>query len=807
MQLLGSMKKFSILLLFFCLLCSPYVARAEDGTADAEAAAEPAKSFDGFSKEEIESMQGKTETMEFQAEVSRLMDIIINSLYSNREIFIRELISNASDALDKIRFESLKDKDAAGDIPLEIRIEYDQDAKTLTIQDSGVGMSKEDLVKNLGTVAKSGTTDFVEKAASGTDSLSLIGQFGVGFYSVYLVSDEVTVFSKKNGFDQQVWKSSANQTFSVAPDPRGGTLKRGTAVTLKLKEDAEEFTNPEILERLIKKYSQFIQFPIYLHTHKMESKEVPVEEEEKPEEADEGEKSESEEEDDLEVADEEDEEEKKPKTKTVTEKVWEWKHINTNKPIWTRKPADIEEKEYIDFYKALTKDTEDPIEYSHFSAEGEISFKSILYVPKKAPRGYYDNYYKKSTALKLYVRKVLISEEFEDFMPRYLGFIKGVVDSEDLPLNVSRETLQQSKVLRVMSKKLTRKAIAMLRKMAEDCEEDDEDDEDSEEEEEEEENEKECKYDTFFAEFGKSLKLGIIEDSTNKKKLAKLIRYETSKSEGKFIGLQEYVENMPESQEHIYYITGENKDAVKNSPFIERLTRKGIEVVYMVDPLDEYVINSIPEFDGVKLMSVTKEDLEITQSEAAKEREKKLKEEFKPFSEWLAKKLGKKVSKVEVSNRLAQSPCVLVTSKYGWSANMERIMKAQTLGNAEAQPWMKASKILEINPKHPLIKELKSRADSDSEGDDLDNLIDLLFGTAMLTSGFPVTDPKIFASNIHAVIAKNLGVESLEVELEAEEPLDSGDEEEEDEEDEEDEEEGEEEEEAGEATSTDKDEL
>eukprot|EP00466_Bigelowiella_natans_P005275 jgi/Bigna1/53204/estExt_Genewise1Plus.C_160148 len=752
-------------------------------------------------------MQGKTETMEFQAEVSRLMDIIINSLYSNREIFIRELISNASDALDKIRFESLKDKDAAGDIPLEIRIEYDQDAKTLTIQDSGVGMSKEDLVKNLGTVAKSGTTDFVEKAASGTDSLSLIGQFGVGFYSVYLVSDEVTVFSKKNGFDQQVWKSSANQTFSVAPDPRGGTLKRGTAVTLKLKEDAEEFTNPEILERLIKKYSQFIQFPIYLHTHKMESKEVPVEEEEKPEEADEGEKSESEEEDDLEVADEEDEEEKKPKTKTVTEKVWEWKHINTNKPIWTRKPADIEEKEYIDFYKALTKDTEDPIEYSHFSAEGEISFKSILYVPKKAPRGYYDNYYKKSTALKLYVRKVLISEEFEDFMPRYLGFIKGVVDSEDLPLNVSRETLQQSKVLRVMSKKLTRKAIAMLRKMAEDCEEDDEDDEDSEEEEEEEENEKECKYDTFFAEFGKSLKLGIIEDSTNKKKLAKLIRYETSKSEGKFIGLQEYVENMPESQEHIYYITGENKDAVKNSPFIERLTRKGIEVVYMVDPLDEYVINSIPEFDGVKLMSVTKEDLEITQSEAAKEREKKLKEEFKPFSEWLAKKLGKKVSKVEVSNRLAQSPCVLVTSKYGWSANMERIMKAQTLGNAEAQPWMKASKILEINPKHPLIKELKSRADSDSEGDDLDNLIDLLFGTAMLTSGFPVTDPKIFASNIHAVIAKNLGVESLEVELEAEEPLDSGDEEEEDEEDEEDEEEGEEEEEAGEATSTDKDEL
>eukprot|EP00471_Norrisiella_sphaerica_P013898 CAMPEP_0184496932 /NCGR_PEP_ID=MMETSP0113_2-20130426/35261_1 /TAXON_ID=91329 /ORGANISM="Norrisiella sphaerica, Strain BC52" /LENGTH=733 /DNA_ID=CAMNT_0026883805 /DNA_START=6 /DNA_END=2207 /DNA_ORIENTATION=- len=725
--------------------------------------------------------------MEFQAEVNRLMDIIINSLYSNREIFIRELISNASDALDKIRFESLKDKDAVGQVPLEIRIKYDQDAKTLTISDTGVGMSKDDLVKNLGTVAKSGTTDFVEKAASGTDSLSLIGQFGVGFYSVYLVSDEVTVVSKKNEFSQHVWKSSANQTFSVAPDPRGDTLPRGTSVTLKMKEDADEFLNPENLEKLIKKYSQFIQFPIYLHTHKTVSKEVPIEEEEKPEEADTEKDAESD--DDLEVADEEDDNvEKKPKTKTVQETVWEWKHINTNKPIWTRKPADIEEKEYIDFYKALTKDTDEPIEFSHFSAEGEISFKSILYVPKKAPAGYYDNYYKKSTALKLYVRKVLISEEFEDFMPRYLGFIKGVVDSEDLPLNVSRETLQQSKVLRVMSKKLTRKAIAMLRKMAEDCEDDeDEEDENEEEEDDAEGTEKECKFDAFYSEFGKSLKLGVLEDNANKKKLGKLLRYETSKSEGKLIGLQEYVENMPESQEHIYYITGESKDAVKNSPFIERLTRKGIEVVYMVDPLDEYIINAIPEFDGIRLQSVTKEDLEIAQSEAAKEKAKKLKEEFKPFSEWLATKLGKRVSKVEVSNRLAQSPCVLVTSKYGWSANMERIMKAQTLGSADSQPWMKASKILEINPNHPLIKELKERSQSD-EDNELKNSVELLYTTALLSSGFPVEDPKAFAQNVHEIIAKNLGVDSLEVELEAEEPLDNGEDEGEEEEEEEEEE-------------------
>mmetsp|Transcript_21647 Transcript_21647/g.42014 ORF Transcript_21647/g.42014 Transcript_21647/m.42014 type:complete len:449 (+) Transcript_21647:411-1757(+) len=321
----------------------------------------------------------------------------------------------------------------------------------------------------------------------------------------------------------------------------------------------------------------------------------------------------------------------------------------------------------------------------------------------------------------------------------------------------------------------------------------DEDDEDDESDEEKEDEEKECKYDSFYAEFGKSLKLGIIEDSTNKKKLAKLVRYETSKSEGKYIGLQEYVENMPESQEHIYYITGENKDAVKDSPFIERLTRKGIEVVYMVDPLDEYVLNAIPEFDGVRLMSVTKEDIEIAESEAAKEKANALKEEFKPFGEWLSGKLGKKVSKVEVSNRLAQSPCVLVTSKYGWSANMERIMKAQTLGNAEAQPWMKAQKILEINPLHPLIKEMKKLSEESPDADKLQSAVDLLFDTAMLTSGFSVVDPKEFATNIHSVIGATLGVDSLEVDLEPEEPLESGDDDEEEEEEDDEEEEEEEE--------------
>ena len=383
----------------------------------------------------------------------------------------------------------------------------------------------------------------------------------------------------------------------------------------------------------------------------MESREVPIEEEESDSEdaapADDAEKAEDEpakeegSDDDLEVSDEDEEEEKNPKTKTVREKVWEWKHINTNKPIWTRKPSEVEEEEYVDFYKALTKEKEAPLEYTHFSAEGEISFRSILYVPKKAPRGYYDNFYKKSTALKLYVRKVLISEEFEDFMPRYLGFIKGVVDSEDLP-----STFPARRFSRANPPGHEQEAGAQghcdAAQDGRECEEDEDDDEDEQatEEGDEDESPKECRYDGFYEEFGKSLKLGILNDSTNKKKLSKLLRFETSKSEGKKIGLQEYVENMPESQEHIYFITGQDITEVKKSPFIERLTRKGVEVVYMVDPLDEYVVNQLNEFDGIKLQSVSKEGLEVSQSEAAKAKEKELKEEFKDFGKWLADKLG-----------------------------------------------------------------------------------------------------------------------------------------------------------------------
>jgi len=741
---------------------------------------------DGFSDEERAFIAENTESHQFQAEVNRLMDIIINSLYSNREIFVRELISNAADALDKVRFQSLKDKSVLADKEeLEIRIEYDEAAKTLTFTDSGVGMTREQLISNLGVVAKSGTTEFVEAATSGSDALSLIGQFGVGFYSVYLAADKVTVTSKNvDDPHQHIWESTADSVFTVVQDPRGNTLGRGTSVTLHLKEDAEEFLSVSKLEEIVTRYSSFIQFPIFIREEKTVSTEVPLNEEELAAlEEVESEDDESEGDDeDLEVSDEEDED-AAPKTKTVQETVIDWKRVNKVKAIWTRSPSDITEEEYNDFYKSLTKADEDPLTKIHFTAEGEITFRSILYIPKKAEPGLYDKFYEKSTSLKLYVRKVLISDEFDDFLPRYLNFVKGVVDSEDLPLNVSRETLAQSRVLKVMSKKITRKVLEMLRKLSQRDEDEDEDDEDEEDEDEDEDAEANADEDeiedeaeaddylTFWEQFGKSIKLGIIDDRSNKSKLTKLLRYVTSKSNGKFISLEDYVDRMSDDQRYIYYITGSSIDSVESSPFLEKLVKRGYEVIYMVDPLDEYVTQSLTEFDGNTLMSATKEGLKFGDEDTAKE--EALAEEFSDFTEWLAGVYGSKVEKVVVSNRIATSPCVLVTGQYGWSANMERIMKAQTFGNADQQQYMLSKKTLEINPRHPIIRSLKERSEADAEDEAVADLATLMYDAALLSSGFQMEDSNDFATRIHRVIGAGLGVDPNEEIPEEEEPVTS----------------------------------
>jgi heat shock protein beta len=618
-----------------------------DASASPERPRLDAYDFDDDSLEQIEQSK---ESFSFNADVSRLMDIIINSLYTKKDVFIRELISNASDALDKVRFIAVSDPDFLGDTPeMEIKIDFDHDEKTLSITDTGVGMSKAELIKNLGTVAKSGTTAFLEAMGQG-ENMSMIGQFGVGFYSAYLVANKVVVTSKSNDDEQHIWTSTADAKFYINKDPRGDTLGRGTRVTLHLKDDAVEFVEQEKIKNIVKKYSEFINYPIRLYLSKDVKEQVPIdtpdpssavkvtrfddqgneildddviEEEEilDSESAD----------DDIEITDdgEEPEADDEPvKTKTITKQVWEWQTINEIKAIWTRDKSDITEEEYNNFYKTITKDPEDPLAYTHFRAEGEIEFKSILYIPASAPFDLFENYYGKSAALKLYVRRVLITEEFEDLMPRYLNFIKGVVDSDDLPLNVSRETLQQLKMIKVMSKKLVRKAIEMVKKLAEEDEEDDDDDDeddydeveedddeeadeedDDEDEDDEDEDDDDERYLTFWKSFGKNIKLGVIEDSSNRSKLAKLLRFHSTEDPEGWTSLDEYISRMKEDQDTILYLSGDSLDSIQRSPILAKYVKQGYEVLILDDPIDEFTTQHLSEYEKRKVKSISKDDV------------------------------------------------------------------------------------------------------------------------------------------------------------------------------------------------------
>jgi heat shock protein beta len=788
---------------------------------DVLAREEEAINSEGLSVKEAKELESAAETFEFQAEVGRLMDIIINSLYQKKEIFLREIISNASDALDKIRFLSLADPELLGpqdsdQHKLEIRISYDKEERVLTIRDTGVGMTKYDLIENLGTVARSGTTRFVELAAKGGD-LSLIGQFGVGFYSVYLAADKVQVISKHNDDEQHIWTSSADSTFTVEADPEGNTLGRGSEIRLFLKEDASEFLDEDKLRDLIKRYSEFITFPIYLRTQRTETEEVPLDEEElaaqAAEEAEEKEDEEADEDDEL-TAEDEEEEEEKPKTKKVEKTVYDWELVNDQQAIWTRHKSDISDEEYKSFYSAITKDSSDPLAWTHFRAEGEIEFKSILFIPKAKPSDMFDNYYGKSSSLRLYVRKVLITDEFEDLMPRYLNFVKGVVDSDDLPLNVSRETLQQHKVLKVMGKKLVRKTLEMLRKLAAgDKKEEEEKQEEAAEaeadaeaeegaEEKKEEEEEKDGYLAFWESFGKAIKLGLIEDSSNRTKLSKLLRFRSSVDGGKgWHSLEDYVGRMKDWQKGIYYIAGASLDAVQESPFLERLLAKGLEVLYLVDPIDEYAIQNLTEFDGKKLQSATKENLKFgDEEEVDTKRAKIYKDNFKPLTSWLKELYGDKVEKVSVSNRVDKTPVLIVTSQYGYSANMERIMKSQAFADNQRTGAMASKRTMEINPRHPIIVELQKRATEAPEEEASKDLAWMLLDTALMNSGFQLDDPRDFAGRMYRLMKQGLDLESLELEAEVEVPEDEEEEEEEegDEEEEDDEEDDEEEEEADE---------
>ncbi|KAJ9506233.1 hypothetical protein QJQ45_014382 [Haematococcus lacustris] len=821
---------YSAVLASAVLLLALGMAQASDGIdmssapQVAEALVPPAAGTDPSSLiRESQSMSGQAsrvrpgaQTFEFQAEVNRLMDILINSLYSNKDIFLRELISNASDALDKIRFLYLTDKEVLGEgdnAKLEIQISLDKANRVLMLRDRGVGMTKQDLIKNLGTIAKSGTSAFLETMQQGGD-VNLIGQFGVGFYSVYLVADWVEVVTKHNDDEQYVWSSSASGGFSIAKDTEGEPLGRGTLIKLHLKPEAMEYAEESKLRELVGRYSEFINFPIYMLTEK--EVEVPVEEE--PEAAEEPAKEEGKEEGGSDVDDAEDEDDEEdddddddssgtagptgeppamgathptagptgihlpsarpphqrlvsadaPK-KTRKVKRNEWDLLNDAKAIWLRSPKDVSKEDYHKFYKAVSKDVGgDPLGWVHFKAEGDVEFKTVIFVPKTAPHDFYDKYYDKGAkgALKLYVRRVFITDDAEELVPRWLGFLRGLVDSDTLPLNVSREVMQQHAALKTIRKKLVRKVLDLIKSWADDeakCRKAEKDKEEGKEADADEEvpTGRACElYGDFWMQYGKAMKLGVIEDITNRGRLAKLLRFYTSKSPSTHTSLDEYVARMKPGQKDIYYLAGSSKEEIEKSPFLEQLLRKGYEVIYFTDVLDEYVMQHMVDYEDKKFANASKEDLKMAdKDEVEKKKDKELREEFKKLTSWWKTVLGSAVSSVKVSSRLSTTPCVVVAGKYGQSANMERIMRAQAFNDPSRAMMGGSQKVLEINPRHPLIRALKDKhEEAGADDEEVVGLASLLYQASLLESGFMLDQPKMFNSRVQGLVGARLGL-------------------------------------------------
>ena len=667
-------------------------------------------------------------TYQFGTDIDQLMSLIINAFYSKKEIFLRELLSNASDALEKQRFTQLTNESETTN-NLKIKLYYDKEVNTITVEDNGIGMTREDLINSLGTIAKSGTKAFMETLKESKD-INQIGQFGVGFYSSFLVADNVEVITKNENDLHYRWSSNATSSYTI--DKIEDDLIRGTKIILHLKEESMHYMDDSVIRNLVKQYSQYIVYPIELLVTKEvevdEEKVEDVEEQQNEEKVEDVEEQQNKEK--VEDVEEKVEEVKEKKTETIQE----WEKLNEQFPIWTKDPAELKKEDYDTFYKNISGSYDEPLFYKHFKVEGKLEFKSILYVPEKSQMDMFQTRENdKNNSIKLYVKRVFIMDNCDKLLPDYLKFLKGVVDSEDLNLNVSREILQETNVMKVIKSTLTKKAISMFEEISQDKD----------------------KFNKFNENYGKFIKLGIHEDSKNRERLSKLLRFQHSNTKDELIGLEEYVSNMKEGQDKIYYISGESVDIVDNSPFVEKLKSLGYDVLYFVDVIDEYMTQHLNTFNDKKLVNITKDNLDIDDKEETKILEK----DHEELCKWMNEILNDSIENVKISTRLKESPCVLVSSQYGWSSNMERIMKSQAMRDNKMDTFMSSKKILEINPNHNIIKTLKSKIEDTSSK----NVAWLLYETALINSGFSLKKPRDYADRIHRMIEVGFCPDEVEV--------------------------------------------
>jgi len=668
-----------------------------------------------------DAMAQDVENFEFEAEVGKVMDIIVNSLYSNKDVFLRELVSNAADACDKKRFLSLTEGDAPPE-PMKLRIQTDKEARTLTIEDNGVGMRKQDLINNLGRIARSGTANFVKELGSGGgDDVSLIGQFGVGFYSGFLVATKIEVCSK--GFqdpeaERKTWRwTSEGGSFTMQEAPEEALFgeQSGTKITLHLREEAQEYLDSGKLADLLKKYSEFITFPIELWNEKVQYDQVVDETAPPPKEGE------------------------KPKMKSVPRSVFQWEQMNKMKPIWLRNPEVVNSTEYSEFYKTTFKAFDEPLTTTHFKVEGQIEFRALVFIPTTMPFELTrDMFAEAGRSMRLYVKRVFINDKFEDLVPRWLTFARGVVDSEDLPLNVGREILQKSRTLKIIRKRVVRKVLDSIDDLRETEPE---------------------KYDQFWSSYGKYFKVGLVEDLDYKDELKRFVRFFSSKSADNMTSLSEYVSHMKEGQQEIYFVTGEGKRAAEIAPAMEKMKQKDFEVLYMIDPLDEICSQSIVDFEGHKLVDINKAGLDLSKSEEEKQAMEDTIKEYEGLATWLKKQLGEKVQKVQVGDRLVDSPATLVQGEWGMSPMMQRYMKSQTTSSASDSAFAIGSRnqaILEINPQHPVIRQMKNAMETAPDADETEDMVLMLYETAALIGGYTIEDPGDFAKRVTKLM-ENMG--------------------------------------------------